>query len=344
MPTAQMNSSRGTTIAVVGCGAIAEHFYLPALSERFSSALRTILVDANENRARAMAQEFHLPSWTNNYRQVLEEVDGVIIALPNHLHYPVTMEFLRAGVHVLCEKPLAEREQHVREMMGEAANRGVQLAVNNTRRLYPSFQKVKELLEQGAIGRPISILVEAGNEYNWPTVSGFYFKANGPSFGVLMDHGPHLVDLLCWWLGARPRVIAFRDDALGGCEAMAELDLQFPGPVDATIKLSWLIKPRLSNRIIIRGRTGSLICEPFDWQNLFHETRGRKRRVKVVSTYKSDADFGVKMVDNFLNIIEGKERPVVSASDIVPSISVIEEAYGKRQSFAMPWLQPWVSA
>jgi UDP-N-acetylglucosamine 3-dehydrogenase len=343
MDRTKSESIKTPSIALVGCGAIAEHFYLPALTRRSSLAHRLVLIDANIERAKAMARKFSLTSWIDDYRKVLEEVDGAIIALPNQLHHPVTIAFLRAGVHVLCEKPLAETEQHVKEMMWEAKNQRVQLAVNNTRRLYPNFQKVKELLDRGAIGQPVEVLIEAGNEYNWPTVSGFYFKSIGPSFGVLMDHGPHLVDLLCWWLGSRPTLVRHQDDALGGCEAISELRLRFPGPVDATVKLSWLIKPKSTNRIIIKGEAGNLLCEPFDWQSVIHQARGRSRHINVVNTYKSDIDFGEKMVNNFLNVIAGSESPIVSASDVIPSISVIEEAYKNRQSFDMPWLQPKVS-
>lgn len=342
MKKSQNNSTRAASLALIGCGAIAERFYLPALAKLSSRISHVVLVDASKARASAMAKQFNIPLWTNRYQDVIGEVDGAVVALPNHLHHPVSIDFLRAGVHVLCEKPLAETEEHVREMVSKAESHGVQLAVNHTRRLYPSFRKVKELLESGAIGQPVEVFMEVGGEYNWPTVSGFYFNSKGASHGVLMDHGPHLVDLQCWWLGSRPEVISYQDDALGGCEAVAELRLQFNGSVNTFLKLSWLNK--LSNQLIVRGQNGSLICEPYDWRSVIHELKGKRRKVPVVSSQKDEAEFGVEMVNNFLNVIRGSERPLISAKDAVHSISVIEEAYRRRQTFNMPWLQPQVSA
>ncbi len=142
-----------------------------------------------------MAKQFGIPFWTDRYQDVISEIEGAIVALSNRLHHSVSIDFLQASVHVLCEKPLAETEQHVSEMTSEAENHGVQLAVNHTRRFYSSFRKSKELLESGAIGQPVEVFMEVGGEYNWPTVSGFYFNFKGASHGVLMDHGPHLIDL-----------------------------------------------------------------------------------------------------------------------------------------------------
>jgi len=332
-----INDSTASCIALVGCGAVAELFYLPALVRNSSIAHRLILVDIDSERAEAMASRFGVDSYVQDYRDVLSDVDGAIVALPHHLHYEVAMNFLRAGVHVLCEKPLAETAEQAKSMVQEAERQRVSLCVNNTRRLFPSFKKVKDLLRKGTIGEPISFHLEEGGEFNWPTVSGFYFGAKGAKHGVLMDRGPHVIDLLCWWFESRPVITSCMDDSFGGCEAVATLDLKVNDSCSGTIKLSWL--SRLENKYTIRGETGILICEPFGWRQIELIKNGSSTKIHPPTPQKQFSDFGFEMVDNFLAVIHDQKPPLVSGGDVIDSITVIEEYYSLRRTYALPWLK-----
>src|SRR5262249_10123493 len=111
-----------------------------------------ILVDNDLDRARQMASKFNGNSVWSDYRETLKSVDGAIVALPSHLHHPVSMDFLSQGIHVLCEKPLAESAAKATEMVEEAHRTRAVLAVDYLQRLIPSFAKVKELLTEGTLG------------------------------------------------------------------------------------------------------------------------------------------------------------------------------------------------
>ncbi|MEW5961101.1 MAG: Gfo/Idh/MocA family oxidoreductase, partial [Chloroflexota bacterium] len=126
-------------IAVIGCGAITEWFYLPALARHPSVLQKLILVDRDEARAQKLARQFNVQRCLADYHEVLDEVDGAIIAVPTHFHYPIAMEFLVRGIPILCEKPLAETAVKAREMVAQAQKSGVALATNYTRRLYASY-------------------------------------------------------------------------------------------------------------------------------------------------------------------------------------------------------------
>ncbi len=162
-------------IALIGCGAIAESYYLPALARQPHILETLILVDRDVARAQKLAAIFGVKRCFADYREILDDSDGVIIALPTYLHHPVALEFLARGVHVLCEKPLAESAANAREMVEQARCTGAALAVNYLQRLYSSFAMVKGLLEQKTLGEPLSIKYTVGEEFRWPTVSGFYF-------------------------------------------------------------------------------------------------------------------------------------------------------------------------
>src|ERR1043166_10057282 len=96
-------------LAIVGCGAVARIHHLPviALSDQ---ADVVVLVDKFLPYARQLAEHHHIPVVTDDYREVIGQVDAAIVTLPNYLHAPVTTELLENGIHVLVEKPMAIKQ------------------------------------------------------------------------------------------------------------------------------------------------------------------------------------------------------------------------------------------
>lgn len=332
-PTSAENSPR---IALIGCGAIAELFYLPALAKHPSVLRNLILVDRNEVRAQRLATEFNARDYLVDYRDVLSEgVDGVIVAVPTHLHYPLSMVFLSHGIHVLCEKPLAESAVEAREMVEQAQKTGAALSANHTRRLFASSSKVKGLLTDGVIGDLLSIKYFEGEEFKWPTVSGFYFDTKISSRGVLLDRGAHVLDLICWWLGEKPKLISSQNDSFGGCEAVAHVRFAHKKCV-GEVKLSLL--GNIRSGYFIRGQSGTIEGGIYDYRSLVLTTKsGRKKGVKLNSREKCYEDFGYTIVTNFINVISKGEKPLVSGSDVQDSMELIDECYETASRFDMPW-------
>jgi predicted dehydrogenase len=323
--------------AVIGCGAITQSFYLPVLLGYEHALEKLILVDNDVERAKQAARQFQNATHYADYRDVIHSVDGVIIAVPHHLHYSISKRFLMAGVHVLCEKPLAETGSEVRDMIRLAEENNVTISVNNTRRLFPSCLKVKEILSTGEIGTPRSIRYLDGGEFNWPTASGFYFDSRLSKKGVLLDMGAHVVDLICWWLGGKPTLLTSENDSFGGCEAVASLDLDFSG-CRCEIRLSRL--SRLPNRFLIKGNLGTIEGEVYDWKSLIVTKNDGTRRVfKMHSAANELVDFGRTLVANFLSVLRKDGKPLIPAGEVLASIELLEEAYGNAKRFPMPWYE-----
>jgi predicted dehydrogenase len=140
------------TIAVIGAGAIADIFHLPAFAREPMLRERLIIVDQDAGRAKAAAVKHGPARYATDYQDVLSEIQGAIIALPHRLHVPVSRDCLNRGVHVLCEKPLAETSASAHELLRAAREGGATLSVNNTRRLYPSTQAVARVIASGEYG------------------------------------------------------------------------------------------------------------------------------------------------------------------------------------------------
>ena len=152
---------------------------------------------------------------------------------------------------------------------------------------------------------------------------------------MLLDKGAHVLDLVCWWLGGKPRLTSYEDDSFGGSEAVAKLSFEacdFRGKVH----LSWLSK--LQNSFRIQGESGSIEGGIYDWRTLNVSSRsGRKEIIRTNTELREISDLSSLLIDNFLNVITQGAPPLVSPGDVIDSIALIEECYARRARFAMPW-------
>ncbi|HUQ76734.1 MAG TPA: Gfo/Idh/MocA family oxidoreductase [Burkholderiales bacterium] len=321
------------TIALIGCGAVAEAFYVPALRQRPALARSLIVVDPDRARAEALRQRLGAAQAVTDYREVLGRIAGALVLTPHHLHCPIALDLARHGVAVLCEKPLAETAAEVDAIVAAGEAHRVPIIVNQTRRLFPAAREVSRLLAEGAIGELREIRYELGAPFDWPAATPAYFRGGR---GVLFDTGVHVVDLVCWWLGGEPEVLDYADDARGGTEAVARVRLRLGGAV-ADIHLSWLTKLRNAYRIV--GTKGTIEGGAYDLASF--QLNGRK--VRASRSWQVYEDFVAVLLDNFADVIAGRAEPLVSAADVRPAIAVIDNCYRRRRPLDEPWHDAWQS-
>jgi predicted dehydrogenase len=324
-------------VAVVGCGAITEKFHLPALARHARVLKQVVLVDPDVSRARALAETLPGARVAERGEDVGDDIDAAIIATPPWLHYPIAMPLLARGIHVLCEKPLAESAAHAKAMIEQAERSGACLCVNHTRRAFPALRRVKELLDSGAIGECIGVEHTEGARFCWPSASGWHFaRANGNK-GVLFDQGAHALDTICWWLGGKPAVVTCATDSFSGPEGVAALVLT-RGACTITMRLSWLSNTPNAYRIV--GTRGVIEGAIFDWRRVTTTSdRGRRRQLKVSSDGGDYLTFGRVIIDNFLDAARGHTAPLIPAAAVLPSIELIEDCYRCASRMPMPWLE-----
>ncbi len=329
--------STAPAIAVIGCGAIARSAHVPALAQHAEALERAVLVDQDQGRADALAREFGIEATATDYRDVLPKIRGAVIALPHHLHFPVARDCLRAGVHVLCEKPLAASAAEAAQLVAAAKRARVGLAVNHIRRLFPPCSTVQELLQQSAVGTVRFIAYSDGFKYDWPCTSGFAFGLESGGKGVLFDIGAHVLDLICWWLGRSLVITDYVDDSFGGSEAVAKVSLSdAAGTLRCEVHLSWLAK--LPNGFRIEGDHGTITASTYDWDSVELTSKaGRRKSIPLKTTVRSLSDIAPLIMNNFLAMVQDEEAPLVPGREVVPSIGLIDECYARRRRFALPW-------
>ncbi|MEM2878911.1 MAG: Gfo/Idh/MocA family oxidoreductase [Candidatus Hadarchaeales archaeon] len=186
------------SFAVVGCG---------SFGSRRVSALRKIgakiacLVDTNRELVSKMALEVGCDYYTD-YLEALrrKDLDCVVIATPNKFHAPISIAAMDAGMHVLCEKPLARNPEEARAMVEASRRNGVFLKTGSNLRYFSNVRKAKELVDAGAIGRPLFIRGWIGHDgkkvlHTW---NADREMAGG---GTMLDNGAHILDLFRWFIG-----------------------------------------------------------------------------------------------------------------------------------------------
>jgi predicted dehydrogenase len=316
-------------VALIGAGAIADNFYLPAIRHIPSLHPSLILVEPRASRAREIAVKYQIARHHEDYRTVLRDVDGVIIAAPHQEHVPLTSAFLDQGIHVLCEKPLAGTREQARALIAAAEARGVTLGVNQTRRLFPSTQAVQRLIGQGDYGPVTDMDFEEGAPFGWPAESPGYFGVASGGRGVLSDIGAHVLDLVTWWLDGTPAITSYKDDYCGGSEARCEISLVH-GDVPVRVRLSWLSKLRNTYRVSFAS--GYTIEHGiYDWRNpILIAPSGRRKTIKTTKGPGSYNGFAIPLLTNFVAVMEGRAQPLVPALSVLPSLSIIEQCYGQR--------------
>jgi glucose-fructose oxidoreductase len=153
------NSVRGKKIryAVVGLGYIAQNAVLPAFAHARNSEL-TALVSDNPTKLKKLSKKYCVPHTYSyeEYSECLEsgEVDAVYIALPNHMHRAYTEAAARAGVHVLCEKPMAVTEEDCQAMIAAAEKNNIKLMIAYRLHFEEANLRAVELVQSGKLGEP----------------------------------------------------------------------------------------------------------------------------------------------------------------------------------------------
>ncbi|HMP38885.1 MAG TPA: Gfo/Idh/MocA family oxidoreductase [Roseiflexaceae bacterium] len=258
-------------VGVIGTSWYADLMHLPALVSHPHVELRAIC-GRNREQAEVMARKYGIPQIYTDYRALIEQsaIDALVIAVPDDLHYPITMQALDTGLHVLCEKPLALSATHARAMYEKAEAVGVKHMTYFTWRWVAPHRYAHALVEQGYLGRAF----HAGIRYvggHGRTADYTWRRDRQHSNGSLGDLGSHAIDLARWYVGDISRVschIAHAIERSGPAGTpldpsgdAAMLVVEFTNGAQGTIQVSDIayVADRIQEqRIVLHGTGGTL--------------------------------------------------------------------------------------
>jgi len=196
---------------VIGVGAMGDgHARMIAedSDERFSL---TAVADIDAAKARHVAARDGVAAFATGEAMIASGLcDAVVIATPHYWHGPLAIRAARAGLHVMCEKPLSSTVGHARAMIAECKKRKVKLGVMLHHRARPDMNTVKRLVDAGEIGEVFRAQLICSN---WFRTQAYYDSGawrgtwDGEGGGVLINQAPHHLDLYAWIAGMPRRVL-----------------------------------------------------------------------------------------------------------------------------------------
>ena len=309
---------------VIGIGDIATRRVIPAIQAEPRSRLYGLVT-----RDPQKAAPYDARVWIT-LDQALSDptVNAVYVATPVFLHAPQTIQSLRAGKHVLCEKPMAMNEDESRSMVQTAEESGRTLGVAYYRRTYPKVQRAKQLLDAGVIGKPVLAeltshgwfdgkeLGENESHRNWLIDPA---QAGG---GPLYDIASHRIDVLNFLFGQPVRVSAHLSNAVHhyAVEDNATVMIEYAAGLRGIVDVRWHSKVK-RDECRIRGSEGELDLSPLNGPELTYPG-GRE-------SIPPHANLHYPMIENFVDAVLGEAPLLASGESSLWTDWVIERA---RQS------------
>lgn len=252
---------------LVGCGQIAKCNHAPEMAKLpRSKAEITALYDIKRGKAEQFAKEKNLNAKIcRSYEELLaSDIDCVIIATPNCFHFPQTMDALKAGKHVLVEKPMASRVEDADKMIRLSLEKNLVLQVNQSLRFSPLYAEMSRRIAEGAIGKPMHIrcirAATSSPEVGWSPGAVWFVKKKYEG-SLVTDIAVHMADFLQWSFGPVKKIQAVTRCLSHEVPDNVSAVFDFANGATGVLELSWTF-PMGESAIAAYGDKGTLKTTP----------------------------------------------------------------------------------
>jgi len=197
-------------VAIIGCGTIANHAHIPSYMKNEDAEI-IYFCDINRERAEKAVKDYECGTAITDYRELLNdpEVDAVSICTPNNVHASIAIECMKAGKHVLCEKPAARTYAEALEMQKVQHDTGVTLNIGVVNRFNTSVNIIKNMIQNGELGELYHVYVSFRAQRSIPGLGGVFTTKAVSGGGVLIDWGVHYLDIVMYCAGdPEPRTVS----------------------------------------------------------------------------------------------------------------------------------------
>lgn len=282
----------------------------------------------NMSKARRFANAHHIPRVLDSYDLLVhdQEIDAIYNPLPNSMHCEWTIKALRAGKHVLCEKPMASNAREAEEMARAAEETGRVLMEAFHYRYHPLAQRVRAIMDSGEIGATRALEADFFIPlFARPRDIRFQFALAG---GALMDTGCYCINFLRYLGKGEPRVVKAKARlAAPQVDRLMVAELEFENGVVAKMGCSLAAFPPLKTFARVRGDKGEIrVWNPFipqrNFRGLTVKTQNGTRReaISLEPTY----NFQLRA---FVAATRGDKTNLTDGNDAVKNMRVIDEIY-----------------
>ena len=325
-------------VGIIGCGKIAQVRHIPEYAANPHVEVYGFY-DINLARAEELAVKYGGKAFAS-YEELLADpaIEAVSVCAANHVHAEITVAALKAGKHVLCEKPMAVTLEECEAMVAAAKESGKYLMIGQNQRLAKAHAKAKELIEQGAIGKVLTFrtIFGHGGPETWsidPGSNVWFFDKTKAAMGAMADLGIHKTDMIQFVLGSKivktQAVLTTLDkkDATGnliGVDDNAICIYQMENGVIGTMTASWTYYAAEDNTTVIYGTKGELRLydDPkYSVQQINADGTRIDYQIDQIQTNDNQTASGV--IDLFVDCLVEKKAPEISGEKVLHAMKAV---------------------
>jgi predicted dehydrogenase len=302
-------------------------FYLPALGKLRTRFGAIWLIDPS-NHALAKAQSIVAAKTASHLADVTDEIQLVIVATPNHSHFPVTSEALSRGADVLIEKPFVIWPDEGRMILRSAAESGRVIAINQTRRYFPLANALRHQFNEGVFGTLESIVHREGTKLAWPLESGAGFARGAQRTGVIMDFGVHVIDFYHYLLSPQWTFLSATHDGFAGPEGLAEIELRANG-APISIRLSRYHEQENVAHLFFEHAAVSFNVYDSGTYSIQWKSGKSESIASNSNGNEQYSHLAEQVLLNFIAASEQREQAVCDAASALPVIELLDQIYNQ---------------
>lgn len=348
-------------IGIVGCGRIARNH---ARALQLVDSVEVVgCCDTDLDRARKFAVDNGIAFGVRSVEELIAHgLDAVTVCTPHPVHEQVVLTAAAAGLHVLCEKPIAVDLAAADRMIDATDRAGVTFGVLFQRRFWPASQRIRAAIDDARLGVPM--LGEASVVLHRPSA---YYSADAwrgrwdtDGGGVLMTQAIHQIDMLQWFMGEAVSVAGFIRTHTHGdhmeTEDSASAVISFASGGTATVTATTGANLNLGNRVTVVGSTGAIasVLEFPEGSEGVNELWTVPGEVSLGTVFSADtdanldvdkvnaglADFHTLQVQDFAEAILTGSRPAVTGRDARASLAIVAGIYESSRTGRVVDLTP----
>ncbi len=325
-------------VGIIGCGKIAQVRHIPEYAACPHTELAAYY-DWNLERAEELAAKYGGRAY-DSLEALLEDdkIDAVSVCVANQDHAEATMAALKAGKHVLCEKPMAVTIKECEEMVRAAKECNRKLMIGQNQRTVKTHVKAKELLKAGVLGKVLTFRTTFGHggPETWsidPGANTWFFDKKKAVMGAMADLGVHKTDLIQFLLGQRVAATTARlctldkKDAKGnliGVDDNAFCIYEMEDGTVGTMTSSWTHYGAEDNSTVLYGEKG--IMKIFDQPGcslkiIFKDGTIQEYKEDVIQTNDNQTSTGI--IDAFAECIVNDKEPDISGEGVLAAMRAI---------------------
>lgn len=273
-------SEKILNIAVIGGSGLAQKHAEGIINDKRASLYA--ICDIDPDRMNALADKLNCERRFTDYRDLVNdpELDAVVLVTPDQVHCEQTCAFLRAGKHVLCEKPMALSMEECEEMLKADKEGPGRLMVGQIGRCTPAFALTQRLIAKGRIGE--LTFVESEYAHNYSKAKGYKNWRVDPRRHIVIGGGCHAVDFLRWIAGDPQEVYAYSNRKVltdWPTDDTTIAIMKFQNDVIGKVFVSSGCKRGYTMRSVFYGTKGTIICDnTSDHIQIFEDNEDEGRR------------------------------------------------------------------